>query len=121
MDRSNVVAILQEVGGKGVSQRVAARRPRKGRRLEPIRSPGQNQRRTPQLMTRPSRGAQASTVQRPSTARAGRSRGSQRDSPFDAAYHAAVSETLEEWASPEDEEAFRDLGSARQGIPARTT
>jgi AbrB family looped-hinge helix DNA binding protein len=29
--------------------------------------------------------------------------------PFDAAYHAAVSETLEEWASPEDEEAFRDL------------
>ncbi|HDI60977.1 MAG TPA: AbrB/MazE/SpoVT family DNA-binding domain-containing protein [Desulfobacteraceae bacterium] len=29
--------------------------------------------------------------------------------PFDAAYHAAVSETLEEWNSPEDEEAFRDL------------
>ena len=29
--------------------------------------------------------------------------------PFDAAFHAAVSETLEEWASPEDEEAFRDL------------
>jgi len=29
--------------------------------------------------------------------------------PFDAAYHTAVSETLEEWASPEDEEAFRDL------------
>jgi len=32
-----------------------------------------------------------------------------RVAPFDAAYHAAVSETLEEWASPEDEEAFRDL------------
>ena len=29
--------------------------------------------------------------------------------PFDAAYHAAVAETLEEWHSPEDEEAFRDL------------
>ena len=29
--------------------------------------------------------------------------------PFDAAFHAAVSETLEEWASPEDEKAFRDL------------
>ena len=29
--------------------------------------------------------------------------------PFDAAYHAAVSETLEEWSSPEEEEAFRDL------------
>jgi len=29
--------------------------------------------------------------------------------PFDAAYHAAVAETLEEWNSPEDEEAFRDL------------
>lgn len=29
--------------------------------------------------------------------------------PFDAAFHAAVSETLEEWASPEDEEAFGDL------------
>lgn len=29
--------------------------------------------------------------------------------PFDAAYHAAVSDTLEEWASPEDEEAFGDL------------
>lgn len=29
--------------------------------------------------------------------------------PFDAAFHAAVAETLEEWASPEDEEAFRDL------------
>jgi len=28
---------------------------------------------------------------------------------FDAAFHAAVCETLEEWASPEDEEAFRDL------------
>ncbi|MCD6271290.1 MAG: AbrB/MazE/SpoVT family DNA-binding domain-containing protein [Deltaproteobacteria bacterium] len=29
--------------------------------------------------------------------------------PFDAAYHAAVSKTLEEWNSPEDEEAFNDL------------
>ena len=29
--------------------------------------------------------------------------------PFDAAYHAAVAETLEEWNSPEDEEAFSDL------------
>jgi len=29
--------------------------------------------------------------------------------PFDAAYHAAVAETLEEWKSPEDEEAFNDL------------
>ena len=29
--------------------------------------------------------------------------------PFDAAYHAAVSETLEEWNSPKDEEAFNDL------------
>ena len=29
--------------------------------------------------------------------------------PFDAAYHSAVSETLEEWNSPEDEEAFDDL------------
>lgn len=29
--------------------------------------------------------------------------------PFDAAFHAALSATLEEWGSPEDEEAFRDL------------
>ena len=29
--------------------------------------------------------------------------------PFDTAYHAAVSETLEEWNSPKDEEAFNDL------------
>ena len=29
--------------------------------------------------------------------------------PFDAAYHAAVAGTLEEWNSPEDEEAFNDL------------
>ena len=28
---------------------------------------------------------------------------------FDAAYHAAIAETLEEWNSPEDEEAFNDL------------
>jgi antitoxin PrlF len=32
-----------------------------------------------------------------------------RAEPFDLAYHAAVSDTLEEWASPEDEEAVRDL------------
>lgn len=29
--------------------------------------------------------------------------------PFDAAFHAALSRTLDEWSSPEDEEAFRDL------------
>ena len=29
--------------------------------------------------------------------------------PFDRAFHAALSETLTEWSSPEDEEAFRDL------------
>jgi antitoxin PrlF len=29
--------------------------------------------------------------------------------PFDAAYHAALSQTLDEWATAEDEEAFRDL------------
>jgi antitoxin PrlF len=29
--------------------------------------------------------------------------------PFDAAFHAALSATLDEWSSPEDEEAFRDL------------
>lgn len=29
--------------------------------------------------------------------------------PFDAAYHTAIAETLEEWNSPEDEEAFNDL------------
>jgi antitoxin PrlF len=29
--------------------------------------------------------------------------------PFDAAYHSALSQTLDEWASAEDEEAFRDL------------
>ena len=28
---------------------------------------------------------------------------------FDAAYHAALSQTLCEWATAEDEEAFRDL------------
>ena len=33
----------------------------------------------------------------------------ERVEPFDAAYHAAISEALEEWASPGDEEAFRDL------------
>lgn len=29
--------------------------------------------------------------------------------PFDAEYHAAVSQTVDEWTSAEDEEAFRDL------------
>ncbi len=29
--------------------------------------------------------------------------------PFDAAFHRAVTETLDEWATPEDDEAFRDL------------
>ncbi len=29
--------------------------------------------------------------------------------PFDTAYHSAIAETLEEWQSPEDEEAFNDL------------
>jgi AbrB family looped-hinge helix DNA binding protein len=29
--------------------------------------------------------------------------------PFDASFHLAVSETLKEWGSEEDEEAFRDL------------
>ena len=33
----------------------------------------------------------------------------ERVEPFDAAYHAAISEALEEWASPEDDEAFGDL------------
>ena len=32
-----------------------------------------------------------------------------RAQPFDAVYHEALSETLEEWNSPEDEEAFRGL------------
>jgi bifunctional DNA-binding transcriptional regulator/antitoxin component of YhaV-PrlF toxin-antitoxin module len=29
--------------------------------------------------------------------------------PFDAVYHAALSQALGEWATAEDEEAFRDL------------
>jgi len=29
--------------------------------------------------------------------------------PFDVAFHAALSATLDEWSSPEDDEAFRDL------------
>ncbi len=33
----------------------------------------------------------------------------ERVEPFDAAYHAAISEGLEEWASREDDEAFGDL------------
>lgn len=32
-----------------------------------------------------------------------------RAEPFDIAYHAALNETLDEWASPQDDEAFRDL------------
>ena len=32
-----------------------------------------------------------------------------RAAPFDVSFHAAVAETLDEWSSPEDEEAFRDL------------
>jgi antitoxin PrlF len=32
-----------------------------------------------------------------------------RAEPFDVAYHAALSGTLDEWSSPEDEEAFGDL------------
>lgn len=28
---------------------------------------------------------------------------------FDAAFHASLAMTLDEWLSPEDEEAFRDL------------
>lgn len=29
--------------------------------------------------------------------------------PFDTLFHSVISETLEEWNSPEDEEAFNDL------------
>jgi AbrB family looped-hinge helix DNA binding protein len=29
--------------------------------------------------------------------------------PFDAAFHAALTQTVDEWASPEDDEAFREL------------
>jgi len=29
--------------------------------------------------------------------------------PIDAVYHSAVAETLEEWNSPEDDEAFNDM------------
>ena len=29
--------------------------------------------------------------------------------PFDSKFHAALSETMEEWNSPEDDEAFHDL------------
>lgn len=29
--------------------------------------------------------------------------------PFDAAFHAALSNTLDEWATPENDKAFRDL------------
>ena len=33
----------------------------------------------------------------------------QKAEPFDAAFHAALSSTLTEWQTPEDEKAFRDL------------
>lgn len=46
-----------------------------------------------------------------------------RAEPFDAAFHAALSQTLDEWATPEDDEAFRGLqapGPARRSrAPAR--
>lgn len=29
--------------------------------------------------------------------------------PLDAAFHATLSTTMDEWATPEDDEAFRDL------------
>ncbi len=29
--------------------------------------------------------------------------------PFDVAFHAAISPTMDEWTTPEDDEAFRDL------------
>ena len=29
--------------------------------------------------------------------------------PFDVAFHTALSQTLDEWNTPQDEEAFRDL------------
>lgn len=32
-----------------------------------------------------------------------------RAEPFDAAFHQALSATLDEWATPQDDEAFRDL------------
>ena len=32
-----------------------------------------------------------------------------RAEPFDAAYHSALSKTLEEWGSVDDDQAFRDL------------
>ena len=32
-----------------------------------------------------------------------------RSDPFDFAFHAALSQTLDEWSSAEDDEAFRDL------------
>ena len=32
-----------------------------------------------------------------------------RAEPFDIAFHAALSQTLEEWGSAEDDEAFREL------------
>jgi len=32
-----------------------------------------------------------------------------RVAPFDTAFHAALSSTLDEWTTPEDDEAFRDL------------
>jgi AbrB family looped-hinge helix DNA binding protein len=39
----------------------------------------------------------------------GKSATIRRIDPFDAAFHAALSTTLDEWSSKEDEGAFRDL------------
>ena len=36
--------------------------------------------------------------------------------PFDAAFHAALAQTLDEWDTPEDEEAFRDLHLQREPV-----
>lgn len=33
----------------------------------------------------------------------------QRIEPFDAAFHATLTETMDEWTTPADSEAFRDL------------
>lgn len=39
----------------------------------------------------------------------GRSAVIQKVEAFDAAFHRALAETLDEWATPEDDAAFRDL------------
>ncbi len=43
-----------------------------------------------------------------------------RGRPFDVAFHAALSSTLDEWASPEDDEAFRALQQVGRRHPKRT-